>query len=616
MKHPSHQQEFDCTYDQNQPDRLLCVAHAPGMVQKRRKKGIALLFHRRYHAYYHPKHPRFFLHRTVDISLTAITIALIGFIVYLQFSGPISFTPFRISIAAEKNEFLSGEKAAFTLTVKNTGKYAITDPFLNISLPPHFTLLEPKQQNVSASRTQIPIDSTLRAREARTIVLTGIIFGEIGQRQRLSFSIQGINFRKEFIQSEMVSIEYTIMDSSVGVAVDIPPSLIAGTEFEGALRISNRSSIPISGVSVTIDTPEEFSVTFEYPFSKHSSIERIPPHQSTVIPFRAKVLAMPKRDKEMNIIVLVLADGDLIIQRQTSIPLTFEEPALYVSISPVNKQQSFVPGTRSPMVMKWKNNALETLTDVQIGVSAKGFGLDSASLLSKTAIQRKEFQLLWTKNQITDLKSIEPNTIGQLEFDIIPSTTHDVARFDSDASLESFLYPFSIYSLQGKRIQATSETYAYTIDTIASVHAVVRYYSPEGDQIGRGPLPFKVGTSTSFYAFFDVSSSIHSLEQASMTALLSSDCLPDQHMPISSGELSYNAKTGILVWTIDMLPSQFAQPNRQTGMAINITCTPSRKLQDSMPLFSNISLSGTDFITKKMIRVQAADILQKNLIKK
>lgn len=608
MENHRKQQEYDCTHDHAHPDHLVCIAKVSTAQTVPMKKGLASVFHKRYHAYYHPRHPQFLLHRSVDALLAISITALIGSVIYLQFTGPLVFSPIRISIAADTNKLISGEHATFSVIIKNTGNRIISDPVLTIFTPKYFQLIEPEVTVMSSSQAEYRMDKPLKKHEERTIVFKGVPLGEIGQNMRLSFSFHGTASEEESVQSDSAVFEYTISDASLDISSTLPEALIIGSEIDAIVKISNRSSLPIELLTVDIDAPQEIHISYEKPFSRHSELSVIRAHDEVLIPVRIRVLSKPKGESALDVAVMASRQGDLILQRRSALSLSFEQPALSLSLSSESKRVSLTPGVRSSFSLQWKNNASQALTDVQIGIRAKGFGIDATSLTSDMALHRNDLQLIWTKNQNSKLASVEPGAMGSVHFDVIPIRTHTTLSLTDDASIESTFQSFSTYSLQGKTIRSFGDSITVPLNTIPSLQVALRYYSPEGDQIGRGPLPLKSGFATSLYAFFDASSSIHAIENTLVTARLPSYCIPNQSAPIHNGDFTVDENTGIFSWTIGTLPSQFAQPDRQTGLAITIICTPTHKPLNSDIMMQSIRLSGTDSITHTPLTITIPDI--------
>ena len=429
-------------------------------------------------------------------------------------------------------------------------------------------------------------------------------------------NIEGKASRDAFIQSSPVRHTYVITDTSLDIVSELPKSAVIGSEFSGALRIINRSTQQQNDILVSLDIPNGLRLNFVAPLSREFSIPRLEPHEEYSVPIRGTFTKTSNHASSLGVTLLRLDQNASIIQRQLELPITLEKSALLITISPVKKISSLKPGGKTPFVLTWKNISSAELSDVQLGIESAGFGLTEGSLRSATAIHAKPYQLLWTKNQLGDLKLVPPNAQGTIPFDVAPATLHETLTLKADTSLESLFYSFGKYTKEGARISFNGGILELPVDTQVHLGATLRYFSPEGDQIGRGPLPPKIGKATRFYVYVDASSSIHPLDNAAFTATLPIDVSISQSIPTEYGTVDFNTDTRMLTWTIGILPAQIAQQSKRVGAVIELRYIPSGSSTPSMPILVKPRLVGIDTITKTPIEATIEDLTIRNLTHK
>jgi len=128
--------------------------------------------------------------------------------------------------------------------------------------------------------------------------------------------------------------------------------------------------------------------------------------------------------------------------------------------------------------------------------------------------------------------------------------------------------------------------------------AICRYNLPEGDQLGRGPLPPQVGATTSYWIMLSPSTDHFDVKQIRVTAKLAENVnFTGRTSAVSENGVIYNETDRSISWEIDRLTRQ-ANAAIQPGAAFEIEFTPTEK-QAGQPakLLKNLKISGIDAIS-------------------
>jgi hypothetical protein len=144
-------------------------------------------------------------------------------------------------------------------------------------------------------------------------------------------------------------------------------------------------------------------------------------------------------------------------------------------------------------------------------------------------------------------------------------------------------------------------------DFRASAHA--RYYTPEGETVGSGPLPPQVGQTTTYQIVWRVANSFHALESVRMTANLPPDVRWTGQAAAGIGTIAFDETTRIVTWNIEAMPKSVPGSEATFGLAI----VPE---QDDVGAFfkltNAIAVSATDTFTKDQL-THGIDILTTEL---
>lgn len=628
MSQSHHTMEYSCSHDPSHPDHLICIEHAQKLRRKEksdascasifigvpRTSNVITFLKKRYDTFYHPRHPRFILHRSVDAILAICILGLLTASIYLQFAGPFSFskTSFLFSLVSER--IVSGDISTLSLLIRNTSGERIDNPVLIFSLPEHFTLLDSSLNTPIKDR--ISLLEPLNKKEVRTVTIKGIAVGEPHEKQNISVMLQGKTLKDDFFQSDIQTLSYSISNSALDIIDETPKNLVAGSPFNAVVRVVNNASIPIENIRVLFTIPNGITLNFQKPDSKDFIIPKLDAHEEYRIPIHENIATDAHKDISVDTTLMQLYEGSSVMQRKVSRSLPYTQPALHINLELTPSGVSLKPGVPTRFSLHWKNESNYSISDVQLGVQTRGFGISDTSLSSDTALHKKQSGLLWTKNQIGELRMMKPGTSGSIIFSVTPSRDHVIRGLESNAPLDGVLHSYGVYVAEGTPYEISGNQLEEPIDTVVSLRASLRYFTPEGDQIGRGPWPPKAGKTTICYLFIDTSSSIHAIENARFSAHHSTEVSISTNVPVQYGEYTYDHAHANAVWNIGTMPAILAQPDSQTSSILQLTYTPSKQPADTAVIVGNMELRGIDAVTRAPIFIAIPDILFSQITEK
>jgi hypothetical protein len=144
-----------------------------------------------------------------------------------------------------------------------------------------------------------------------------------------------------------------------------------------------------------------------------------------------------------------------------------------------------------------------------------------------------------------------------------------------------------------------------SLGTALRVSGEARYYTAEGDQLGRGPLPPQVGKQTKYAVLLHVVNSVADAENVRLTATLPNGIEWTGKTSVSRGqEISYDAVTRRLSWSTRTFP---ALSELSVFVEVGFTPTESQRGQ-TVPLLQNIIVEGTDATLGDALRASAATL--------
>lgn len=594
MNHPNKVLPYLCSHDESDPEHLTCIP-----TQQNDVLETMPYLKKRYHTYYHPKRKNHFFHRIADALLGSAVLIGIAVVFYVQSYGPLFSNALDISIRGDQSSLASGDVITFSLSVTNRSPSRLKNPSLILSLPPHFELIGPSPL----------LPQSLSPRESVQIEIKGIAIGSSGDRQIIKMSVRAEIEKEGWVAYREQQSSYLIHDTRLDVRADIPSLLIPGNPFSGSLTIENQSSQPLKNILIQLVIPHDI----EFVFSKNRdmkqglSIVSIEAHNQYSIPFTGLLHEFRPRLDPLSVIVSFERDGKRITQRQTEFILTATKPFLELALH-ADSDEPLIPGKTHTIGLDWQNISSTTLSHIRLSVSLSGYGIDKQSLASPLSGSQKPFELTWTENTLTHLKRLQPNSRGSLAFELTPSVVHALEGLTIDSPLEVVLHCVARYRVGDIEQQSSCTPTSFQLNTIVSLGARARYFSPEGDQIGHGPYPPRATMLTRYMVFITASSSLHPLEQVHVEALLSPDVALPTLLPTTFGNALYNEQKRTVEWDIGTLPSLLADKDQTAGLVLDLPFTPKNTIDSPLILISNITLIGKDAVTGASMRVQAQDV--------
>jgi hypothetical protein len=148
------------------------------------------------------------------------------------------------------------------------------------------------------------------------------------------------------------------------------------------------------------------------------------------------------------------------------------------------------------------------------------------------------------------------------------------------------------------------------INSQAELGTTIRYYQDDGTVLGSGPLPPQVGQITTYRVIWNITNSLHDLENITVKATLPPDVSWSANASQDLGAIVYNNDDDTVTWSISSIPTD----KTQIFGSFSISITPeSDDIGSFMKLISGSDLYALDSSTKTTISRQT-DSLTTDLI--
>ena len=153
-------------------------------------------------------------------------------------------------------------------------------------------------------------------------------------------------------------------------------------------------------------------------------------------------------------------------------------------------------------------------------------------------------------------------------------------------------------AIPGTRFELKGESVELPIENSINIAAEVHYYTPEGDQLGRGPLPPRVGETTRYWISITADASARSITNAKLSLTLADNARFTGKQNLSGkNALIFSPSSTQARWegTLD---------TATTTWFAEIAVTPATEdVGNYLGILSSGSIDGTDALSQKKLTV-------------
>lgn len=484
----------------------------------------------------HYKESKF--HLLADLLLVFLVVLLLGVLFWSKFftnGGLVS-----LSITNTSEPFRSSELEIIEIEYQNTSKDELRDARLVLDLPSGFEILKiTPSEGFDKNNDTIELGN-LASGANGAIKIEAYMFSEIGSRHNITTFL---SYQTElYKQREVATYVFGVEDSLLKIDSEFDDGVYEYNQFDMRLSLKNKSSLDVESlefelVSEDVGLVSVYSKGSAVSFTKNKwLLEGI--EAGGQIDFDLKLLVSEAGDEEVTFKLYKNIGSEQVIQNEVSKTIAVKKPKLKSSIKAGDA--CIAIGKKNTYQLEIKNEEESDINNLKAHVSSSNPNFE----ISKISLDKD-----------IDNRTL---TIGRLSAFETKKTEFDV-YFDRVAPALSqelgILLDWSYETEAGMvktRTYSSNQKVASQVDVLSRLH----YYSPEGDQLGIGPLPPLVEIPTAYWVFWGIDNYGNDLENFEMRAKLSPQINYADRKSLLSGDLDYNLDTNEIVWRVDNVEKQ------------------------------------------------------------
>ncbi len=566
--------------------------------------------------------------------MTIFLIALLGGLAYggyyyLHKNSGLSSIQLAIS---GNNEAAAGQELIYKVDYRNLSDVDLKDLEIRVVYPENFVLagtdpqVSPNDPSATSTDPRIGVwkADNLPAHRSGEIEIKGKMFGLLGEKHEIlaSMTYTPANFNSEF--KKEAALETDINDTGINFSVESSSSALVGEENIIDIKYKGGNDSYLNNFRLTLGPIDNLD------FGKLGKDAQPGIWDVTDVSQDEKEFKIPFKfkDKIADNETLTLDAGEVMTdaagnQRFYKIfeqPLNFElvknDLNLNVIINGSRNDQGIDFDQTLNYSISYANKGESDMNNVVIMAVLKSDILDWTSLKDAHHGQISGNVISWSKNEIPALASLGKGEEGTIDFSIKTLPLAQVASGNSglDVTKKYEVDSYAQFSVgtadEGSDATSTpvvadesndktkSNVIVNKINSDLKLDEQVRYFNSDNIAVGSGPLPPKVGQTTSFRVFWHLTNNLHELDNLQVTAVLPQNVNYDGRPLASLGSVSFDPTTRKVTWTIGRLPITTYETDAEFSISVTPTETDRNKI---MVLVSGSTVSAIDNETQSLI---------------
>lgn len=547
---------------------------------------IHSFFRNHYYTNYHNQYQHAKKLFAFDIFLVISALAILAGGLYFYFWNPALTDQIDLKISLGDDRIKSGEAVEISIDYKNRSKYILQGSTLSLHLPDGFIVDRQKTPTTTFNENSTFFLNDLNPGAKGQVSLHGYLWTEPKQDEKisalLSYIPENSKIREQKFSSFLLNLPETILKSELTIAT----TSFAGTYLPFSYKLTNSSDTKLENLDFEISFPGKIDVANE------TKLQNISLEKGEEKVITGNILIPNKSDQyNFSIAAMTTINNNYIKLTKTDATIKTFSPDIAISATFKNKPAFAEPGQNLTTTIQWKNNSGFDFANGAIRLSFTPGIVDLRTTANENHLKIEGNDLIVTSEQRTNLGNIKKDSSDEFNINISLLPTFNLGNVEN-----AHLQIKGVFQgeLNAQKFSASSETDNIPLSTEITLSAEARYYSNEGDQLGRGPLPPQIGETSKYWIFVRLNNGTNAVRNATFSATLPTGVSFTGKQSVTIGPAISNDGNN-LTWNYRELPA-----NTQTGLYFEVAVSPSpEQINKNVDLVKNLKFTATDKTTGK-----------------
>ncbi len=474
----------------------------------------------------------------------------------------------------------SGDDMEVTVTYYNGSAATLESGAVELVLPDGFYLKESDPQAAKGTNNHWDI-SDVPPGSGGSIIVTGQLLGVMGDQKDFTalLTYSPINFSSDFQTSAHQAV--TVGESIMKLDVSAPEQVRSGEEMTYAYSITNSAALPMVNAKAVLSIPTGFTVTSSDPVASQGNnewlFEEIEAGGTVEVKLKGTMATDAAEEQEFVLQVGIQeADGFLNLQAEDRRKIKVSNPELALKITGPSSASA---GEDLTYDINISNPSNIEIKDIVLKLDFAGSAIDGSSATLETidALAAGEEKDLTYQVVVKD-------PLPENASDIVVTLSVDSATID-DADVE-----FADTAEVTTALQGTLE-----------LTAVGRYFADDLSKLGSGPIPPRVGKTTTYLIRWAVTAGGGTMNDLSVKTTLPSGVT---YADSGNEHITYDSATDTVTLNLDELS---AGTTETASFSVSVTPT-SNDLNKLLVLTNEAVGTATDANSGEAVQVQVKKI--------
>lgn len=518
-------------------------------------------------------------------------------------------------------QFTSGENITYTVEFENKSLEKWNEVQVAFEAPAGFRLVSAEPEIRRDGPSYIHDAATLAAGAKGTVSIKGVL---IGEQNTSLLAKAAITFVPENdpkgVRTATATLTTTIRAVPLEVSIEASKDAVSGERLLGVVRVKNVSSVAQQNVYLALHVPPgmqlatqdpQFSADFSVPDAKWN-LPTLEPLDEAVRNIVFFVDGATGENRALEVEAGVTENNNQFVQRTVSHVVTIagSEMTLEQEYDGKTGDQTVTAGQRVKGKIKFRNTGNVGLKSVVVTLAFEGTGLDPAKLqLQGGAYNPTTKTITWTSATVPALAVINPNQGGEISFDLAVLSTAQFPTPSGGGVNNAIIAVASIDSPDivtplGQERRVVSDRTVLSVATDLTLEATAFYDDGRLGITSTGPLPPKVGEQTTYTVRFRLGSTLNDAGDVRLVAVLPDGVAYTGKTYKTTGEVSYNDRTGEVIWHIPLIKGLTGRTAPAEDLHVQVAITPGEnKRGEDIELVKSVKAEATDEFVDQPVSV-------------
>ncbi len=513
-----------------------------------------------------------------------------------------------LEVTPSKEKIQSGESVAYTFHYHNQSDATLESAHLSIFLPAGFLI-----EKTDPTESFDPLHNsftlpTLPSGGNGQVTLTGVFYDTPGADNEITARLSYRQLDREEQEIKVHRAITTLRGSVLETSINTATTVVSKGSTRLEITLQNNGEYPLSqitvpltqapGITLTNSTSEVGTIT-----NSTWQIESLAAQGSaTLVSTLSTNLPTNQTTAEITFSPTIFLNNREFPQVRVSQNLRLVHPQIVINGTWTDSANTGSPGQNKTVRFDITNTGDVTVSNLIFSLPLPSAIVYTNAFVEKNAGRFSAGVFTVQKNIAANLNDLLPGQTTSLSF-IVPIRSNPDGT-DVRLTLTPEIKA-EVSGVPGNLFVATGSAPTLNIGTALSISSEARYFTNEGDQLGRGPLPPQVGKETKYWVLVRLTNGSSNIRDLALSAQLGDVVKWTGRTSVSHGsDIILNEANNTISWKLSSLPARTT-----VGIHAEVALTPTAANQDQiLTLLKNIQFTAHDTYIDSPLQIRSPDL--------